>query len=217
MTSNKTLEYRKKRSKVILRVLKKLFPEAKMALKFRNNWQMYVAVVLSAQCTDKRVNEVTRELFKKYRTLEDYVRADAKAFEQDIRPTGFYKNKAKNILAGAKVVKEKFGGKLPKTMDEMLTIPGVGRKTANILLCQAHGQVVGIPVDTHVRRLAKKFRLTNHTDVAKIERDLMEILPKKEWCDFTFRLIDYGRKFSPAHKVGSEEDPISRALKRLRH
>ncbi len=202
MSPKKLAELRAKAAKIV-RALKKLFPEAKISLNFSNNWELMAAVQLSAQCTDKKVNEVTAELFKKYRTLDDYVKASAsrrsvKEFEQDIKPTGFYHNKAKNILAAAKMVKEKFGGKIPRTMDEILTLPGVARKTANVVLGNAHGVVQGIAVDTHVRRLAQKFGLTDNKDPEKIERDLMSILPKKEWFSFTYRLIEYGRKYCPA-------------------
>lgn len=157
-----------------------------------------MAVVLSAQCTDKKVNEVTARLFKKYPKLEDYVKARRGEFEKDIRATGFYKNKAKNILAAAKVVKGKFGGGLPHTMAEMLTIPGIGRKSANVILGNAYGVVEGIAVDTHVRRLAQKLGLSKHSDPEKIEKDLMKLFSKGEWFNLTYRLIDYGRKYCSA-------------------
>ncbi len=202
MSPKKLAERRAKAAKIV-RALKKLFPDAKISLNFSNNWELMAAVQLSAQCTDKKVNEVTAKLFKKYRTLDDYVKASAsqrsvREFEQDIKPTGFYHNKAKNILAAAKMVKEKFGGKIPRTMDEILTLPGVARKTANVVLGNAHGIIQGIAVDTHVRRLAQKFGLTDNKDPEKIERDLMSILPKKEWFSFTYRMIEYGRKYCPA-------------------
>ncbi len=169
-----------------------------------------VAVILSAQCTDKKVNEVTEKLFKKYKKLDDYVNADIKEFEQDIRPTGFYRNKAKNILASAKIVKEKFKGKVPKTMQEILTLPGVARKTANVVLGNAYGVVEGIAVDTHVKRLSKLLGLTNETNPDKIERDLMQILPKNEWFGFTYRLIDYGRKYCPARQHNHSKCPLKK-------
>ncbi len=194
----KLLRKRKKKVVRIVKDLERLFPEAKIALRYSNNWELLVAVVLSAQCTDKKVNEVTAKLFKKYRTLDDYTRADRTQFEQDIRSTGFYRNKAKNILATAKIVKEKYHGRIPKTMEEVLAFPGVARKTANVVLGNAYGIVEGIAVDTHVRRLAKRFGLTEEDDPNKIERDLMNILPKKEWFDFTYRLIEYGRKYCTA-------------------
>jgi len=209
MTAKK-LKERKIRVKKIVSKLKKLFPKAKIALKYKNNWELLVAVVLSAQCTDKKVNEVTEKLFNKYRKLEDYIRANKKEFEKDIKSTGFYRNKAKNILAAAKIIKEKFHGKIPRTMEEILTIPGVARKTANVVLGNAYGVVEGIAVDTHVRRFAQKFDLSDSDDPVKIERDLMEILPKKEWFDFTYRLIEYGRKICPARRHSCENHQLTK-------
>lgn len=203
----------RRRAEKIIKFLKKLLPNAKIALKYSNPWELFVAVVLSAQCTDKKVNEVTEELFKKYRGLDDYVNARRSEFEKDIRPTGFYRNKAKNILAAAKVVKEKFGGELPRTMAEMLTIPGVGRKSANVILGNAYGVVEGIAVDTHVSRLSRKLGLTNETDPVKIERDLMQIVPKKDWFKFTYLLIDYGRKYCPARPHRHELCPLTKLLR----
>jgi endonuclease III len=194
----------------ILRILKRLFPHATMALHWRTPWQCMVAVQLSAQCTDKKVNEVTATLFKKYRTLDDYVRAKPKEFERDIHSTGFYHNKTKNILAAAKLVKEKWHGKLPCTMAGMLTIPGVARKTANVVLGNVCGVVEGIAVDTHVIRLSRAWGLTKHTDPKKIERDLMALFPKKEWFPLTYRIIDYGRKYAPATKKDHSGEPLGK-------
>ncbi|MEK9171536.1 MAG: endonuclease III, partial [Patescibacteria group bacterium] len=140
----------------ILTVLKRTYPTAKIVLNYSNNWELLVSVILSAQCTDKKVNEVTEKLFGKYPTLDDYVNAKPAEFEHDIRQTGFYRNKSKNILAAAKLIKQKFGGILPKTMAEMLTIPGVARKTGNVVLGNAYGIVEGIAVDTHVLRLSQR-------------------------------------------------------------
>lgn len=204
----RVLRERKKKAAQMLRVLKKLFPKTGMTLRYGNNWELVVAVVLSAQCTDKKVNEVTEVLFKKYRTLDAYVRANKKEFEKDIRPTGFFHAKTKNILAAAKMIQEKFNGKIPQTMAEMITIPGVARKTANVVLGNAYGVVDGIAVDTHVRRLARLHDLTDHTDPVKIERDLMQILPKKEWFLFTYRCIDYGRKYCPARTHDHAQCPL---------
>ncbi|HZX01237.1 MAG TPA: endonuclease III [Candidatus Paceibacterota bacterium] len=198
----------KKRALKINAELKKLSPEAKIALKFSNNWELYVAVVLSAQCTDKKVNEVTEKLFKKYKKFEDYLKADPKEFEKDIYQTGFYHNKTKNILTGAEFLKEHFNGQLPKTIREMLTIPGIGRKTANVILGNAYGVVEGIAVDTHVMRLSKKLGLTDETDPVKIERDLMAIIPKKEWFALTYRLIDYGREYCVARPHANQNCPL---------
>ncbi|MEK9180498.1 MAG: endonuclease III [Patescibacteria group bacterium] len=202
----------KKRARKIIAELKKLFPKTKIALNYSNNWELYVAVVLSAQCTDKKVNEVTEKLFKKYRKLDDYVRARQSEFEQDIKSTGFYRNKAKSILTAAKVVKNRFGEKLPRTMAEMLTIPGVGRKSANVILGNAYGVVEGIAVDTHVRRLSRLLGLTRENDPVKIERDLMQIVPKKEWFKFTYLLIDYGRKYCTARRHEHKNCPLSNLL-----
>ncbi|MDO8654876.1 MAG: endonuclease III, partial [bacterium] len=172
---------RKKRAAVVVRQLRKLFPQAAIALRFSNNWELLVAVELSAQCTDKKVNEVTEKLFKKYRTLNDYVKANPRAFEKDIRQTGFFRAKTKNILAAAKMVQKEYHGRVPRTMVEILKIPGVARKTANVVLGNAYGVIEGIAVDTHVIRLSQKLGLTSHKDPVKIERDLMELLPKEEW------------------------------------
>lgn len=209
------LKTRKRRAAKILRALKKLFPHAGMILKYGNNWELVVAVQLSAQCTDKQVNKVTPALFKKYRTLDDYVRAGKtkqgiRQFEQDIYATGFYRNKTKNILAAAKMVKEKFGGKVPRTMKELLILPGVARKTANIVLGNAYGIVEGIAVDTHVSRLARKLGLSNHEDTDKIERDLMALFPRREWFDLTYRLIEYGRKYCPARSHDHRHCPLTK-------
>jgi len=201
---------RKKRARLIIQKLKKLFPKAKMALNYSDNWELLVAVELSAQCTDKKVNEVTVKLFKKYRSLDDYVRARQKNFEQDIYSTGFYRNKAKNILKAAKLVKNKFGGKLPKTMKEMLTLPGVARKTANVVLGNAYGVTEGIAVDTHVRRLVKRFGLTKHNDPVKIERDLMNLIPKRDWFKATYLFIEYGRKYCAAKPHAHNKCPLNK-------
>src|SRR3989338_5387357 len=194
-----SLSERKKRTATIVQKLKKLFPEAAIALRFSNNWELLVAVELSAQCTDKKVNEVTKKLFKKYRTLQDYVRASASQrtigeFEQDIRQTGFFRAKTKNILAAAKMVQNEYHGKMPRTM-------------ANVVLGNAYGVVEGIAVDTHVIRLSQKLGLTLHKDPVKIERDLMQLLPRKEWFPFTYGLIEYGRRYCPARKHGCSTHP----------
>ncbi len=205
----KDISARKLRARKIVAALKKLLPKSKIALDSGDPWQLLVAVVLSAQCTDKKVNEVTPALFKKYPKLENYLNAKQSEFEKDIKPTGFYRNKAKNILAAAKIVKEKFGGKIPKTMEEILTIPGIGRKSANVILANAYGIVVGIAVDTHVIRLANKLGLTKNKNPEKIEKDLIEIIPKKDWYDFNYRLIDYGRQYCPARPHNHAKCPLA--------
>jgi len=200
----------KKRAAAILKILKKLFPTTRVALNWSNEWELLVAVVLSAQCTDKKVNEVTEKLFQKYRTLDDYADANPKEFEKDIHSTGFYRTKTKNILAAAKMIREIFHGHVPKTMAEIITVPGVARKTGNIVLHNAHGVVDGIAVDTHVMRLSQRLGLTKHKDPVKIERDLMEILPHKEWAEFNYRLVDYGRKYCPAKPHDHAKCPLKK-------
>ncbi len=198
---------RQARARAIFAKLKKLFPRAGIALNYRNPWELLVAVILSAQCTDKKVNEVTSRLFKKYRTLDDYVRARPHEFEGDIYQTGFYRAKAKHILATAAMIKKQFHGKVPRTMDEMLELPGVARKTANVVLGNAYGIVHGIAVDTHVRRLAYQFDLTDHRNPEKIERDLMAIIPKRDWSEATYLLIEYGRAY-PARLKTHHGEPL---------
>ena len=188
--------------------MKRLFPQANMMLRYSNHWELLVAVMLSAQCTDKKVNEVTEHLFKKYKTLEDYCHAGQAAFERDIHATGFFRNKTKNVLAAARVVRDTYGGELPRTMAEMLAIPGVARKTANVVLGNAYGVVEGLAVDTHVKRFAIRFDLTDHTDPVKIERDLMVLLPKNDWFGFTYRVIEYGRTIAPARTYDISVDPL---------
>lgn len=205
-----TFEERKKRAAKIVKKLEELFPKTKIALKYGNNLELLVAVILSAQCTDKKVNEITPKLFKKYQTLNDYVNASQTKFEQDIRQCGFYRNKAKNILAAARAIKERHGGKVPKTMEEIDALPGVARKTANVVLGNAYGVVEGIAVDTHVMRLSQKLGLTDHSDPVKIEQDLMKLLPRKEWFDFTYRIIDYGRGVCAARKHDCKDHPLTK-------
>lgn len=183
--------------KIILR-LKAAYPHAKIVLQYSNSWELLVAVILSAQCTDKKVNEVTQALFKKYPTLDHYVAADPKEFEAMIRQTGFYHAKAKAILASAKMVREKFGGMVPNTMEKILTLRGIARKSANVILGNAYGVVEGIAVDTHVRRLSRRMGLTAHHDPVKIEKELMALLPKKDWFTTTYLLIYHGRAICTA-------------------
>lgn len=213
--SAQLLAERKKKAKIIAAVLGRLFPRGRIALRYKNSWELLVAVVLSAQCTDNKVNEVTGRLFKKYLTIADYLRARPAEFERDIYETGFYRTKAKNILAAARIVKEKFNDQVPGTMAELVTIPGVGRKTANVILATAFGSAEGIAVDTHVRRLARLHGLTSNTNPDKIEQDLMKIFPRSEWKRITFRFIEYGRKYCPARKHVHSECPLTIALKKL--
>lgn len=178
----------------IIELLKKEYPEAKTALVFRNPLEILVATILSAQCTDERVNIVTKELFKKYKTPEDYSNADISVFEKEIKSTGFYKNKAKNIISSCKMIVEKFNSRVPDTMEDLITLPGVARKTANIVLWNGYGKISGIAVDTHVRRLSQRLGLTKNKDQDKIEIDLMKITPKEQWPHLSNLLISHGRK-----------------------
>jgi endonuclease-3 len=211
------LPYYTKRWQKIAKTLHKLFPHPKIALTFGNSWELLVAVQLSAQCTDKKVNEVTPALFKKYPTLDAYVKAGKTArgihaFEKDIHQCGFYRAKTKNILAAAKYVKEKCGGKLPRTMAEMIKVPGVGRKSANVILGNAYGVVEGIAVDTHVMRLSQVLGLTREKTPEKIELDLMAIIPKKDWFTATYMIIDYGRAYCMARPHKHDLCPLTKVL-----
>jgi endonuclease-3 len=212
MTRKKLLE-RKVRVLKLDKALKKLFPVAKIELNFSSPLELLIAVQLSAQSTDKGVNRITEKLFKKYRTLESYVKAGKteagrRAFEQDIFASGFYRSKAKNILGATAMLKKEFGGEVPKTIEEMLRLPGVARKTATVVLKEAHGVVAGITVDTHVIRFVQRFDLSDQKDPVRIERDLMELLPKKEWGHFTHRIIHYGRYIAPARPYDTSKDPL---------
>ena len=209
MTKRKK-EERMNRVRRLNRALKRLYKQSKVELNYKNEWELMVAVQLSAQCTDKRVNETTKKLFKKYKTLADYAKAKQKEFEKDIYQCGFYKNKSKNIIAAAKMVKEKFGGCVPRKMEDMLAIPGVARKTANVVLSNAFGEHVGIAVDTHVRRFAIRFDLSDYTDPVRIERDLMEIMPKRDWWQFNHRLVLYGRYICPARRHDCKNHPLTK-------
>ena len=184
----------------IIGVLEAEYPKAKTALHYSSPLEILVATILSAQCTDKRVNIVTKSLFKKYRTVEDYAKADLAELEQDIRSTGFYRNKAKNIKNAARMLVEKFGSQVPQTMEELIELPGVARKTANIVLSNAYGVIVGIAVDTHVHRLSKRLGLTENTNPNKIEKDLMQMVPKSHWKSITNLLISHGRAVCAARK-----------------
>src|SRR3989339_43985 len=201
---------RKIRARKMLTVLRRIFPDAKCALFYSTPLELLIAVMLSAQCTDKKVNEVTTKLFKKYRSLSDYALAQSAQFEKDIQPTGFYRNKAKHILKTARVIKKKFHGEVPDKMADLLTLPGVARKTANVVLENAYGIVEGIAVDTHVRRFTLKFWLTDFSDPVRIEKDLMRIIPKKDWFVFTYLAIEYGRKICPARKHDCANHPLSK-------
>lgn len=204
----KKLKERRERLQKLDKALKKLYPEAKIELNFSNPLELLIAVQLSAQSTDKGVNKITGKLFKKYKTLSDYCKADPREFEKDIFASGFYRAKTKNILAACKMLKQEFGGAIPKTMGEMLRLRGVARKTATIVLKEAHGVVAGITVDTHVIRFVQRFDLSDYKDAVRIERDLMQLVPKKEWPFITHRIIHYGRYLAPARKYDTSKDPL---------
>ena len=190
------------------KALKKLFPKAKIELQFKNPLQLLVAVQLSAQCTDAVVNRVTETLFKKYKTLDDYASANPREFERMIHSCGYYKNKTKNILGAMNMIKHTFKGKVPKTMEEVLQLPGAGRKTATVILVEGYGVVEGITVDTHVIRFVQRYDLSDFKDAVRIEKDLMRLLPKKEWPRFTHRVIYYGRYLAPARRYDIGRDPL---------
>jgi endonuclease-3 len=184
----------------IIELLEEEYPKAKTALHYSSPLEILVATILSAQCTDKRVNIVTKALFKKYKTAKDYANADLAELEEDIRSTGFYRNKAKNIKNTGQMLVEKYDSQVPKTMEEIVELPGVARKTANIVLSNAYGVIVGIAVDTHVRRLSKRLGLTENKNPEKIEKDLMLIVPKSHWKRITDLLIFHGRNVCMARK-----------------
>lgn len=194
----------------IIEILKQNFPHAKIALNYRNEWELLVAVILSAQCTDKKVNEVTEKLYRKYPNISAYCNANISEFESDIRSTGFYHNKAKNILSAAKIIAEKYNGKIPNTMEGLIGLPGVARKTANVVLGNAFKIFEGIAVDTHVIRISQRMGLTKNTDPVKIEKDLMKIIPKDQWFNFTYMIIDFGRTICDAKKPKCSNCPLAK-------
>lgn len=189
----KTAPERKARIAEILRRLDKMYPDASCALIHRGPWELLVATILSAQCTDKRVNEVTPGLFAKYPTAADFAAVRPEVLAQDIRSTGFFNNKAKSIVGAAKRILSDFGGSVPRTMEEMRTIPGAARKTANVVLGTGYGIASGVVVDTHVMRISRRLDLTRQSDPVKIERDLEKIIPKEKWILFSHQVIHHGR------------------------
>ena len=193
----------------IMSELRRLYPDAKCSLDFTNPLELLVATQLSAQCTDERVNAVTVELFKKYRSAEDYAMVSQEELEQDIRSTGFYRNKAKNVRAAAQRILKEFGGEVPNTMAGLLGLAGVARKTANVVLGNAFGIVEGFVVDTHIGRLSRRLGWTKNEDPVKIEQDLMRIIPQKDWLDLSHMLICHGRAICDAKKPLCEQCTIS--------
>ena len=200
----------KKRTNLIIARLKKAYPDAQCSLNHTNPLELLIATILSAQCTDERVNIVTADLFRKYRKCEDYLKVPAAELEQDIHSTGFFRNKTKSIQGACKAILEKHGGKVPSDVDALLALPGVARKTANVVLGNAFGIASGVVVDTHVGRISQLLGLTKEKQPEKIERDLMELVPKKDWIDFSHLLIYHGRKVCKARRPECEKCVIER-------
>lgn len=191
---------KKKRALEILNILEKLYPEATCSLNYQTPVQLLVATILSAQCTDERVNKVTPALFAKFPDAESLTKADREELETLIRPTGFYRHKSKNIQGACQKIVQQFDGQVPQTMKELLTLPGVARKTANVVLAHGFGIIEGVTVDTHVKRLSGRLGLTKQTDPRKIERDLMKLLPQPDWENYSIRIIYHGRAVCQARK-----------------
>jgi endonuclease-3 len=193
--------------KNILDVLDKYYPDVRVALNYTNPLELLIATILSAQCTDKRVNQLTPYLFKKYSTAKDYADVDLKTLEEDIKPTGFYKNKAKHIKECCQVLAEKYNAQVPADLERLIKLPGVGRKTANVVLGNAFG-IPGIVVDTHVRRVTNRLGLTKHQDPLKIEKDLMQLIPKEKWARISLQLTWHGRLICKARKPQCNKCPL---------
>ncbi len=211
----KTQAERKTRVNFILKKLDEMYPNATCALVHRTPWELLVATILSAQCTDKRVNEVTPGLFQKYPTPNDFAAVRPEVLANDIRSTGFFNNKAKSIVGAAKKVVNEFGGKVPQTLEELITVPGAARKTANVVLGTAYGVAAGVVVDTHVTRVSRRLDLTKHIEPVKIEQDLMKIIPKERWILFSHQIIHHGRALCVARKPKCAEcklDPVCYAV-----
>lgn len=199
---------RKARLGKIIAEFDKLFPNATCALEHRDPWELLVATILSAQCTDERVNKVTPGLFAKYPTVEDFANVSQDELANDIRSTGFFNNKARSIIGAARKIREEFGGRVPKTMDELLSVPGAARKTANVVLGTAYGIPSGVVVDTHVGRISLRLDLTKNTDPVKVEQDLIKILPEQRWILFAHQMIHFGRQICIARKPRCASCPL---------
>jgi endonuclease III len=200
-----TKSQRQARTQEIIKLLKRAHPDAKCALNHSNAFELLIATILSAQCTDERVNKVTADLFRKYRKPEDYLKVRDTELQQDIKTTGFFRNKTRSIQGACKVLIEEFGGEVPRTMEELLRVPGAARKTSNVVLGVAYGIAEGVVVDTHVSRLSQRLKLTRQKDPVKIEKDLMELVPKKDWIIFSHLLIFHGRRICKARRPLCEE------------
>jgi len=209
VTQKKTAKPNKRaRTAEIIRILDETYPNVVCALHHNNAWELLIATILSAQCTDKRVNEVTPGLFAKYPTIQDFAAARQEVLAADIRSTGFFNNKAKSIIGAAKKILKDYGGEVPKTLEELITIPGAARKTANVVLGTAFGITSGIVVDTHVQRISNRLALTKNTDPVKIEQDLMKIVPRDHWILFSHQMIHFGRGICVARKPKCAECPL---------
>jgi len=198
----------KRRAAKVVKALAQEYPDATCALDFQTPLELLVATILSAQCTDQRVNLVTKDLFQKYRTAADYARAPVAELERDIQSTGFFRNKAKSIVGCCQVLQERFGGEVPRDLDALVELPGVGRKTANVVLGTAYGIASGIVVDTHVVRVSRRLGLTAQKDPVKIEQDLMQLVPKSGWVAFSHRMIHHGRRLCTARKPQCDDCPL---------
>ncbi len=198
MTTDGKSNKLKDRVRKIIRLLKRAYPDAKCTLNHSNAFELLVATILSAQCTDERVNIVTADLFRKYRKPQDYVNVSERELQEDIRTTGFFRNKTRSIQATSKILSEKYGGRVPETIEELLELPGVARKTANVVLGNAFGVLSGIVVDTHVTRLSRRLGLTKEKQAEKIEADLTKLVPRRDWVIFSHLLIAHGRKICKA-------------------
>jgi len=205
---------KEKTAKLLLQYLKKTYPNPKTELQYRTRFQCLVAVMLSAQCTDAMVNRVTKNLFQKYKTVDDFAHADVKVFAQDIKSITFFNNKAKHIVATAQYLQEHFGGRLPKTAEALMELPGVAYKTAHVVLGEVYDIWEGIATDTHVKRFARRFGLTKETDLTKISRDLEALFPKKDWKYVNNGLVLYGRYVCPARTHDCSEHPLTKLLKK---
>ena len=201
----RTQQERKRRLSIILRRLNRDYPDVECALIHNSAWELLAATILSAQCTDKRVNQVTPGLFRKYPTIQDMAAVRPEVLEKDIQSTGFFRNKAKSLTGAAKKIMEQYGGEAPRTMDELLTLPGVARKTANVVLGTWFGKASGVVVDTHVQRISRRLDLTKEDDAKKIEKDLMALLPKKRWILYSHQIIHHGRGVCVARKPRCSE------------
>ncbi|HVY94945.1 MAG TPA: endonuclease III [Bryobacteraceae bacterium] len=198
----------RERTAEIIRILDRTYPNVKCALHHSNAWELLVATILSAQCTDKRVNEVTPGLFEKYPTIQDFAAARQEVLAQDIRSTGFFNNKAKSIIGAAKKILHDFNGEIPRTLEELITVPGAARKTANVVLGTAFGIASGVVVDTHVQRISNRLDLTKNSDPVKIEQDLQKIIPRDHWIQFSHQVIHFGRGICVARSPKCAECPL---------